>query len=169
MHNLLEQTRREILSFCTGEPIIATLNTMAESFDEYHLLIFVRSISDYIPTYIQSVQLHLFLPVDYPATSPTVRLYKTKLFHPNFTASGEWADHIMRQGETMEEYLMRLIRVLQFKEVNEDKIADRNAMAWYNKNICNEIFPTDRINYNVKPRITINGINNMPSFQEQMR
>lgn len=166
MDNLVEEVRREVLSFCTGEPIIATLSAETEDLDEYNLLIFVRSISDCTPTYLQSVRLHLFLPKKYPEVSPTVKLYKAKLFHPNFSASGEWMDNVMRQNETIEEYLMRLIRVLQFKEINVDKVADRNAMAWYNKNIDSGIFPTSGINYKVKPHIVIKKINNISFFQE---
>lgn len=161
MNNKFEQTRKELLSFCTGEPVIATLCMAAESFDEYNLQVFVRSISDHAPTHIQSVRLHLILPIEYPDFPPIVKLYKTKLFHPNFSASGEWTDNIVRQAETIEDYLMRLIRVLQFKEINTDKVADRNAMAWYNRNINSGIFPTDRINYNKKPRIAIKRINNV--------
>ena len=150
-----------ISSFCTGEPIIATLHTASERFEEYNLLIFVRSISDYIPTYIQSVQLRLTVPVKCPDVTPEVKLHGTRLFHPNFTAAGEWADSSMRQDETMEDYLMRLIRVLQFKEINAEKVADRNAMAWYNKKIGSGMFPTDMINYNVRPHITIKRINSV--------
>ena len=168
MNDSIEKVRREMLAFCTGEPIIVTLSTTAECFDEYNLLIFVRSISDYIPTYIQSVQLHLLLPIKHPDAAPIVKLYKTKLFHPNFSASGEWADNVMRQDETIADYLMRLIRVLQFKEINADKAADRNAMAWYNRNVGSKIFPTDRINYNVKPHISVKRINNAPFSQRSI-
>jgi hypothetical protein len=57
-----------------------------------------------------------------------------QMFHPNFTATGEWPDDSTHTNETMEAYLIRLVKVLQLKEINTDKIADRNAMAWYNKN-----------------------------------
>lgn len=165
MNNSIKQAKRELCSFCTGEPIIATLCAITENVEEYNLLIFVRSISDSIPTYIQSVRLHFFLPIKYPDASPVVKLYKTQLFHPNFSASGEWMDNIMRQDETLEDYLMRLIRVLQFKEINAEKVADRNAMAWYNKNIGSGLFPTDKINYNTKPRITVKKINDASSLR----
>ena len=161
MNHIIEQTRKELLSFCTGEPIIATLCNRSENLEEYHLLIYVRSISDFVPTYVQSIQLHFLLTANYPYEPPKVK-HKTNLFHPNFSASsGEWADNAVRQYETIEDYLLRLIRVLQFKEINADKVANRNAMAWYNKRLDSGLFPTDRINYNAKPRITIKNINNV--------
>lgn len=155
MNISISQIKQELLSFCRGEPIIATLNSVNEHYDEYSLQIFVRSISDHKPTYIQSVQLRLIIPVDNPRTSPIIRLHRCELFHPNFSASGDWSDNSMRQDETMADYLMRLVRVLQYKEINADKVSNRNAMAWYYAQICRGIFPTDRINYNTKPRIIL--------------
>lgn len=155
MNTSIFRIRQTLLSFCRGEPIITTLIAVDEHYDEYNLQIFVRSISDYKPTYIQSVQLRLLLPIDNPYSSPIIRLHRCELFHPNFSASGEWSDNTIRQDETMEDYLMRLVRVLQYKEINADKVSNRNAMAWYYNQICRGIFPTDRINYNLKPRIVI--------------
>lgn len=155
MESQMKQAIRELCSFTSGEPVIATLRDSDESHAEFSLLIFVRSISDFVPTYTDNVELLITLSEEYPNISPQVRLSRGKLFHPNFTAEGKWVDNELRPGETIESYILRLVRVLQFKEIASHAIGNRNAVAWYNKNADSGLFPSDRINYHEKPRIRI--------------
>jgi hypothetical protein len=97
----------------------------------------------------------MVIPLDFPNQSPTVRLLECELLHPNFAKSGEWTGSDLRTGELFEDYLLRLVRVLQYKEIDVDNIGDRNAMAWYNKHKNGTVFPTDSINYSPRPRIAI--------------
>lgn len=156
---LSEEEKRELLSFNTGEPIVVTPCDSSDDCDKYNIVIFVRTIADPTPQYIESVQLTILYSASYPNESPSVRLCKTQLFHPNFTGNGMWISNAIQDGETISKYLMRLIRTLQFKEIDIKNIADRNAMAWYNKHRNGGIFPTDQINYNAKPRISIIRVN----------
>ena|GEM_PF-6716202 len=122
MEKSIEKARSDLLSYCTGEPLIVTLSSATDVGDEYNLQVFVRSIADFTPSYIKSVQLRLFLPTDYPNSSPRIKLYKTKLFHPNFSASGDWLDNNIHLDEAMDDYLMRIVRTLQFKELNHHRL-----------------------------------------------
>ena len=156
---LSEQEKRELLSFNTGEPIVMTSCDSSDNYDRYNVVAFIRSITDSSPQYTKSVQLSIDFPFSYPDVSPIVCLNRTQLFHPNFTAKGVWLSNKIQVHESLSEYLMRLIRVIQFKEIDLECIANRNAMAWYNKHKDSELFPTDKINYNAKPRISIININ----------
>ena len=150
----MEQIEREILSFRTGEPIIVEPVDVSGGEKEYNLTVFIRSLSDHTPHFLQSIQLRLSFDPAYPSEPPVVVLRNTKLFHPNFTADGEWTDNEIREGESISDYLLRLVQALQFKYVRQDRIGNRNAMAWYNKNKASGLFPTE-VNYNPKPRIKI--------------
>lgn len=156
---LSEKERQELLSFNTGEPIIITPCDLADSSYKYNIVAFIRSIADPTPRYVKSVQMTITFPESYPADSPSVCLYKTQLFHPNFTVHGKWTDNSVRNDETLSDYLMRLIKTMQFKEINAETVADRNAMAFYHKNKDRGVFPTDKVNYNTKPRISIIRVN----------
>ena len=156
---LTEQEKRELLSFNTGEPIVVTTCDSLNDYDEYSVIVFIRTITDPTPQYIKSVQLKIVFSKYYPNDPPIVRLFKTRLFHPNFSANGIWLCNAMRIKETISDYLMRLVRTMQFKEIDVECVADRNAMAWYNKMKSNDIFPTDKINYAIKPRISVIKIN----------
>ena len=152
---LMEQIERELLSFRTGEPVIVEPGSVSEEGKVYNLTVFVRSLSDDTPRFVQSVQLSMFLSPAFPSTPPTVVLRNTRLFHPNFTADGEWTDNEVREGESISDYLLRLVQTLQFKHIRQDRIGNRNAMAWYNKNKASGLFPTDKVSYYPKPCIKI--------------
>lgn len=156
---LSEHIRNELLSFNSGEPIIVTPCSTNNDCALYSLTMFVRTIADPAPVFIKSVQLILRFPEAFPHDSPIVNLNNTQLFHPNFTADGEWASNSMAINETISDYIMRLVRNIQFKEIDMEHIANRNAMAWFNRKRDSGIFPTDIINYRYKPSITIYKIN----------
>jgi hypothetical protein len=147
----------ELLSFTNGEPIIVT-PVIVEDLITYNLVIYVKTLADSKPTYISSVTANLSLK---PGNDiyPFVKLKDSVIFHPNFTIDGIWIDSNIKESETISDYLFRLVRVLQFKEINREHIGDRNAMAWYNKNSYSGIFPTDLINYHSKPHISIVKVN----------
>lgn len=155
MIDSIEQIERELLSFRTGEPVIVEPGTASEAGKEYNLTVFVRSLSDSTPHFVQSIQLRMIFSPAFPARPPAVLLRNTRLFHPNFTADGEWTDSEVREGESISDYLLRLVQTLQFKQIRQDRIGNRNAMAWYNNNKASGLFPTDKVNYNPKPRIKI--------------
>jgi len=65
----------------------------------------------------------------------------------------------MKNGEGISDYMIRLVRAIQFQEVSSEYVADRNAMAWYNKRKESGLFPTDSTIYQPKPKIRIIKIN----------
>lgn len=155
MIDSIEQIERELLLFRMGEPVIVEPGGVSGEGKEYNLTIFVRSLSDDTPRFVQSVQLRIVLSPAFPSKPPIVVLRNTRLFHPNFTADGVWTDNEVREGESISDYLLRLVQTLQFKRIRQDRIGNRNAMAWYNKNKASGLFPTDKVNYNPKPHIKI--------------
>ena len=152
---LNENQKNELLSFNDGKPIIVVPSTISDEINDFDLIIFVRTISQSIPTYVKSVRIRLSFSLHSPIEHPHVYLLQDQLFHPNFTAEGKWLSSELKCNEALSDYLMRLVRVLQFKEIDIENIANRNAMAWYNKNRGTGMFPTDIINYAVKTQITI--------------
>ena len=162
---LSKQEKQELLSYNSGEPIIVTPIATSDESEEYKITMFVRTIKNPTPRYIDSVQLKLSFFQSYPRIPPCVYLYKTHLFHPNFTTEGVWLGNVIRDKETISDYLMRLIRTIQFKEIDLSHIADRNAMAWYNRKKNGGIFPTDKINYSARPRISIFRVNESMTLQ----
>jgi len=156
---ITKDQRQELLSFNDGKPLIITMQKTSYGSDSFNITAFVRAIISPVPEYTNSVCLLLSLPFFYPNENPEVWLKQCKLFHPNFTDEGKWMGSSLHRNESFSDYLMRLIRVLQYKDINTEHIANRNAMAWYNKNRETEIFPTDIINYSIKPRISILSVN----------
>jgi len=157
--SITQAQREELLSFNDGKPFIITQKDSSEDCDEFSVLAFVRTITSPIPEYINSVSMLLSFPVAFPTEAPLVYLNQSRIFHPNFTDEGQWIGSALENNESLSEYLKRLIRVLQYTEINTKNIANRNAMAWYNKHKGSDIFPTDTINYSVTPRISIHKIN----------
>jgi hypothetical protein len=156
---LSSKERQELLSFNTGEPIIVVPNNALEEYEAYMVVIYVRTVSDCKPSFVKSVQLKMKIPLAYPSESPLISLHGIKLFHPNFTADGIWLGSAIQENETISECLLRLVRTIQFKAINTEHIGNRNAMAWYNKMKDSDIFPTDKVNYHPKPRISIIRVN----------
>ena len=156
---IIDRQRQDLLSFNNGKPLIITLRETTDGCDSFNVSVFVRTISSPTPKFTNSVSLMLSFPADFPTTSPIVQLFQCQLFHPNFTDHGEWLNSNLENNESLSDYLMRLIRVLQYKEIDTINIANRNAMAWYNKTKGRGIFPTDIINYSFKPHISIFRIN----------
>jgi len=152
---LPEQTIKELLSFNSGEPIIITPCSIDGDCKDYSVIAYVRTITNHTPAYINSVQLVMSFPISYPDESPNVKLNGTQLFHPNFTAEGQWVSNYLNPNETISEYIMRLTRTLQFKDIDKWNVGNRNAMAWYNRRKNDGTFPTDNIEYRAKPRISI--------------
>lgn len=151
----IEAARRELAEHSTGRPIIASFIGPADDGFRYELLIYVRTIEDHAMRTTNSVRIGMVIPSDFPNQSPCVHLIECGLYHPNFTRSGEWVGNVLHEQESFEEYLLRLVRVLQYKNIDASSIGDRNAMAWYNKHNDGTVFPTDRINYRPRPRIKI--------------
>lgn len=156
---LTADQRDELLTFNNGKPLIVTKRESPGGDELFSVLAFVRSVSSPTPEYTEAVSLSLSFPEAFPAAPPAVRLSQGLLFHPNFTGDGRWSGSALENNETLSEYLMRLVRCLQYKEIYADMVANRNAMAWYNKHRDAGIFPTDPINYWVKPRISIHRVN----------
>lgn len=156
---MTERQIQELLSFNNGKPLIITEREITDGSTKFCVSAFVRTISSPTPEFTSSVSLLLSFPVDFPDASPTVRLSQCLLFHPNFTDDGMWIGSNLESNESLSDYLMRLIRVLQYKNIDVNSVANRNAMAWYNKNKGKGIFPTDIINYSIKPQISIIRIN----------
>lgn len=77
------QEKRELTDYNSGEPAIITHRNSTEESDEYNVQLFVRTIIDHVPTYIESVQLILAFPATFPVSSPVVRVSQMRLFHPN--------------------------------------------------------------------------------------
>jgi ubiquitin-protein ligase len=150
--------REELLSFNDGNPLIVTPHESSDCIESFNILAFVRTISSPAPKYISSVSLLLLVPATFPAETPAVQLSQCRTFHPNFTDDGRWLGSELENNESLSAYLMRLIRVLQYKEIDTENIANRNAMAWYNAHRGLGTFPTDPINYLLKPRIAIHRI-----------
>jgi hypothetical protein len=151
--------RAELLAFNDGKPFIVTQQDSSAGGADFSVLAFVRSVVTPTPAYIDSVSLTLSFPTAFPVVSPTVRLRQCRIFHPNFTDDGYWLGSELGNSESLSEYLMRLIRVLQYKEISIESIANRNAMAWYNTRKGSDIFPTDPRAYTVKTHISIHRIN----------
>jgi len=158
---LSEKEHHELLAFNTGKPIIITPTNALSEFFEYDVVIYVRTISSSTPNFIRAVQLKMKFSSTYPAAPPLVCLFRTALFHPNFSVDGNWCGNVIEENESLSDYMLRLVRVIQFKEINPEQIANRNAMAWYNRMKDSELFPTGNINYNAKPRISIIKINDV--------
>jgi len=152
---LTEKQKNELLAFNNGNPIIVTPSNLSEGYCDFDLTIYVRTISKPTPVYVKSIQMRLSFTSRLQIEQPHTYLLQGQLFHPNFTAEGKWSSSALQHNETLSNYLMRLIRVLQYKEIDIENVANRNAMAWFNKNKNIGMFPTDIINYSVKPQITI--------------
>lgn len=153
------EQKTELLSYKEGKPFIITQRDGSCGNDIFSILAFVRTVSTPVPVYTDSVSMTLTIPTSFPTEAPMIRLTQGKLFHPNFTDDGFWIGSGLENNESVYEYLMRLVRTLQYKEIDRKKIANRNAMAWYNANKETNIFPTDTFNYSVSPRISIQRIN----------
>jgi len=151
--------REELLSFNDGNPFIITQKDNSDGNEKFGVLVFVRTISSPKPEYTSSIPLLLSFSPAFPIEPATIQLDQCQFFHPNFTDDGYWVDAELRNEESLFEFLMRLVRVLQYKDINVKHIANRNAMAWYNSHKNTDLFPTDAINYSAKPRISIHKIN----------
>lgn len=151
--------KTELLSYKDGKPLIITQRDGSNDNELFSLLAFVRSVSSPAPDFTSSVSMLLSLPATFPTDSPMVHLSQGRIFHPNFTDDGRWLGSELLNNESLSEYLMRLIKVLQYKEIDTEKIANRNAMAWYNAHRGANVFPTDPINYSARSRILIHRIN----------
>ena len=159
---ITEHQKQELLLFNDGKPLIVTAQDLSDNNNEFSLTVYIRTISSPTPEFIKAVSLLVFFSADFPKEEPNVRLFRCQLFHPNFTDTGEWLGSTMCENESLSEYLMRLVRVLQYKNIDTECVGKRNAMAWYNKNKEKGLLPTDIINYSVKPikpQITILRLN----------
>ena len=156
---ITDEQKQALLSFNDGKPLVITGRESTDGRDEFQVSAFVRTISSPTPDFIGSVTLSLSFPANFPTVNPTVQLLQCRLFHPNFSDDGIWIGSNLESNESLSDYLMRLIWVLQYKKIDTKNIANRNAMAWYNKRIGSGIFPTDIINYSVKTKISILRIN----------
>jgi len=156
---ITQNQRDELLSLNDGNPFIITQKDSSEDHEDFSVLVFVCTTTSLTPKFVDSVSLLLSFPSAFPLEAPLMYLSQCRLFHPNFTDNGQWLGAKLRNNESLSEYLMRLIRVLQYKEIDKENVANRNAMAWYNKHRGSKLFPTDPINYSVKPRISIHRIN----------
>ncbi|MBQ7593729.1 MAG: hypothetical protein IJU48_05180 [Synergistaceae bacterium] len=137
----------EMAKFQHGDPVIAVPVDISGDLMKYSLTIYVKTIEDCRPVFINSVSLMIEINADYPEVSPIVKLNGTKLFHPNFTISGFWTDNEVRPGETLSEYILRLAGALEFKQINTSKPGNHNASAWYynHKNIFTDSVPKIKI------------------------
>ena len=95
----LEQAKQVLRSINKGEPMIATFEKEEDGVGVYGLVVFVRTIADFTSRYIHAVQLKMYLPERFPSVSPRIVLYKTTLFHPNFSADGIWLANEIRFGD----------------------------------------------------------------------
>ena len=155
--SITDRQRDELLSFNDGKPFIVTQQDNLDGI--FNVLAFVRSIASPKPEYINSVSLVMSFPAAFPVESLRIQLNQCRLFHPNFTDNGRWLGSDLENNETLSEYLIRLMRNIQYKEIYIEHIANRNAMAWYNAHKESGFFPTESINYSTRPRISIHRIN----------
>jgi len=157
--SITQNQRDELLSLNDSKPFIITQKDSSEDHENFSVQVFVRTTISSAPKFVDSVSMLLSFPSAFPIKAPLICVGQCRFFHPNFTDDGQWLEAKLENNESLSEYLMRLIRVLQYKEIDTENVANRNAMAWYNKHRGSDLFPTDPINYSVKPRISIHRIN----------
>lgn len=118
--------------------------------DKYELTVYVRSvigIDGNRPLYQNKHTFHISLAADYPKTAPTIRTVSGhRIFHPNWYTDGYWCYGTWRISEGLAEYIIRMIKTLQYDKdiTNENSAANTVANRWYLANKNSGLFPCDR-------------------------
>lgn len=136
-----DRQREELLALNDGNPFIVIERKNMNGYAEYGVTLFVRTIASPAVDYLDSVIFSLTFTPNFPDEPPILCLDHGRLFHPNFTDDGKWVSSALLPNESVHAYLMRLARTLEFKEIDIAKLANRNALAWYNDQIERGVFP----------------------------
>jgi len=150
---------RELLTYCDGSPLIIVRDEEKAYDAVLKLIAYVKTVENPEKPFVNAVSLSMRMDNKEQKLVPTVRTDSCRLFHPNFTDDGLWCCAEFEPNETVSSYLERLVRNLQFKHIDDNRIGNRNAMAWYHRKKNSGLFPTDPINYHFKPQINILHIN----------
>ena len=128
-----------------------TLNGEPPYVDSYEVTIKVRSIIDSKPSYRNTHVVRIVLPENYPNSSssgPQAKMVtKPQPFHPNWYTEGRWCHGYWAVSEGLGEYVIRMIRTLQFdKEItNPSSPANPAAATWYRESLNRKnLFPCDQ-------------------------
>ena len=123
------------------------LSGTAPYIDSYEITININSIISSTPTYRNKHVIRVDLGPQYPTTKPsTVMITKPQPFHCNWWESGAYCCGTWSPSEKFGDYLVRLMRTLQFdKEItNPNSPANPTAKDWYLSKINSGLFPCDR-------------------------
>lgn len=116
--------------------------------EEYLLTVRVRTIVHPHPRYRDAHQIRVILPRDYPMRPPAAfMLTKPWAYHPNWYATdGRWCYGSWSITESLAQYVLRMVRSLQYdmEITNENSPANAEANRWYKLNrSVPGLFPCD--------------------------
>jgi hypothetical protein len=118
--------------------------------EAYRLTVNVRSIIGPGPNYRDRHVIDLEIPPDYPLSpqsAPVANMVTDPgVFHPNWWPHKLWCYGIWELWEGLGQYVLRMIRTLQYDPdiTNENSAANHEAADWYVAHKDNGIFPCDR-------------------------
>jgi ubiquitin-protein ligase len=114
--------------------------------EAYRLTVNVRSIKGEGPQYRDQHEITVELPEGYPNAKPMTKMIsKPVVYHPNWWADGRWCEGYWDIAEGLGDYVIRMIRTLQYDPeiTNENSPANSEAKGWYLANRNRGIFPCD--------------------------
>ena len=123
------------------------LNGVEPYVESYKVTVNVKSIINSTPKYRNKHVITIELPSEYPRSSPlAVMTTSPPPFHPNWYEDGNWCHGTWNFDEGLGQFVVRLIRTLQFDPdiTNPKSAANSPAKIWYMKNRNSGIFPCDK-------------------------
>ena len=115
--------------------------------EKYRLTVNVRSIIGPGPNYRDRHVIDLEVPPDYPLSAPSANMVTDPVvFHPNWWRHKHWCYGTWEFSEGLGNYVVRMVRTLQYDPVitNEDSAANAEANEWYLEHKHDGLFPCDR-------------------------
>ncbi len=96
-------------------------------------------------TTMDSCKIRITLSDIYPKVAPIAVMIEPKIFNPNWFSSGRWCCGKYYSKESLGDFVIRMIRSIQFDPIitNPNSPANKEAAKWYIENIDRGIFPTD--------------------------
>lgn len=119
--------------------------------EKYLLTVHVRTIigiEGETPQYQDASEIRLTLPFKYPIRPPKIVMVSSSApFQPNWWQEQKmWSYGAWSRAESMGDFVIRLVRLLQFDmdEINEKSPSNQKANTWYIAQKHSGLFPCDR-------------------------
>lgn len=139
----------EQISNMTGSVLtFRPLSGVAPYIDKYEITLHIKTIISPAPEYRDKHIIHLSFGPTYPFDRPITKMVsRPQPYHCNWWDDGLYCSNVnWSPAEKLGDYLVRLIRTLQFdmEITNPNSPANKQAMEWYLSKRESGLFPCDR-------------------------